>query len=291
MKDIHITRSACAEVTIENGKVTRIGKPVVKKCPLHKYLYKKEIIHTEEFIQMHVERKMEKVGMFTKNRIVETDNDLVPYGASEILMNARQENKIDCAILACDGAGTVIATRPTLIQGIGEWMGGLIKTSPIKEVIERIEKAEGIVVCPETAEIDQVSGVKMAIEKGFKKITVTIAGMHSEILAEIRNIEKENDVDITILTICNSGIPEKNALIMTEYADLVWACASKEVWKHVGPKAIMQIGINIPVFALTKKGIELIELRKNNLKGHHAAPIFTENLPFKIESGLPEPLV
>ena len=39
-------------------------------------------------------------------------------------------------------------------------------------------------------------------------------------------------------------------------ADIVTASASKIIREQIGPKALMQIGVTIPVFALTKKGKE-----------------------------------
>ena len=41
--------------------------------------------------------------------------------------------------------------------------------------MDRCEEAGIIPVFPYTAEIDQTAGVKLAIEKGFKRIAVTVA--------------------------------------------------------------------------------------------------------------------
>ncbi len=93
----------------------------------------------------------------------------------ELLGFASHVGLIDAAVLACDGAGTVIAKKPALIQGVGGRMSGLVSTSPIKEVIQRIEENGGIVVDKIHAALDQFSGVKRAYEEGFKKVAVTVA--------------------------------------------------------------------------------------------------------------------
>ena len=46
--------------------------------------------------------------------------------------------------------------------------------------------------------------------------------------------------------------------MLADNCDLVWSCASKAVREIVGPKAKMQIGISIPVFALTQEGKRLV---------------------------------
>ena len=289
MNSRHIMRQAGGEVIIENGKISYATEPLVKWCPLHKILYGKDITHTKEFIKEHIRMKIEKVGMFTKNRIVESDNDLVPFGASEMLMCARKQGIIDCAVLACDCAGTVIATTPKLIQGIGEWMGGLIETSPIKEVIHRIQNSGGIVIDPENASINQIEGVKKAFELGYKKVAVTLAGKFANLLSEFRQIEKQHNGSLVILMICNTGVDTKDAELMASYADMVWACASRAVWDVVGPKAKLQIGIAIPVFVLTDLGKEIVEKRAVAI--NRRASIHTNNLPRMIEKKCPRPLI
>jgi len=291
MKNRHITKSAGCKVTIENGIVVDVEEPLVKWCPLHKYLYKKDIIHTKDFIKNHIEMKIKNVGMFTNDRIIKSKNDLVPYGASEILMNAKKENLIDCAVLACDGAGTVIAKDPELIQGIGEWMGGLIETSPVKNVIQKINKAGGIVLNKKNTEINQLKGVEKAFKLGYKKVAVTISGHYADLLTELKTIEKQHNGILTILMVCNTGISVINAQIISNYADLVWACASKAVWEIVGPKALMQVGIGIPVFILSENGRKIVLSRLNNFNHNITKSIFSENLPVYIKKKCPNPLI
>ena len=56
-------------------------------------------------------------------------------------------------------------------------MSGLIKTSPIPAVINRIECNGGIVPFPHTARIYQTGGVAHAYEKGYSRVAVTVAGL------------------------------------------------------------------------------------------------------------------
>lgn len=289
MIDRHIMRHAGGEVTIENGEVVDATEPLVEWCPLKKKVYGRDTPHTKEFIMEVARYKMEKVGMFTKDRIVESDSDLVPYGASEMLMCAKQHGIIDCAVLACDGAGTVIATTPRLIQGIGEWMGGLIATSPIREVIEKIERAGGTVVDPDSAGLDQLRGVREAFELGFKRVAVTVAGRFADRLPKFRRLEVEHDGVLVILMICNTGVETGGAETMAIHADMVWACASKVVWDVVGPKARVQIGLGIPVFVLTNSGKKIVERRADAINRREA--LFTENLPYMVSHCCPRPLL
>lgn len=281
-------RHAGAEVIIENGQVVDAAEPLIEWCPLKKKVYGRDIACTKEFIKDSVRYKIEKAGMFTKDRIVESDTDLVPYGASEMLMCAKKHGIIDCAVLACDGAGTVIAPTPRLIQGIGEWMGGLIETSPIPEVIERIEGAGGIVVDSDSAGIDQLAGARQAFERGAERVAVTLAGRYAGQLVEFRRMAEQCDGTLVILMICNTGVDASSAELMASHADMVWACASKAVWDIVGPKARVQIGLGIPVFVLTDVGKEIVEKRADDIDRRSA--LFAEDLPRKVAHHCPRPL-
>ena len=167
---------------------------------------------------------------------------------------------IDAAVLACDGAGTVIAKKPALIQGVGGRMSGLVSTSPIKEVIQRIEENGGIVVDKIHAALDQFSGVKRAYEEGFKKVAVTVA--RPEVAVQIR---KEYP-DAIIFGVHVTGLTEDEAESMVAVADLMTACASKTVRQIAGKKALLQAGVSVPIFAITNLGKEIIieKIRQTN---------------------------
>ena len=178
--------------------------------------------------------------------------EFVGFGATELLGFASHVGLIDAAVLACDGAGTVIVRKPALIQGVGGRMSGLISTSPIKEVIQRIEESGGIVVDKTHAALDQFSGVKRAYQEGFKKVAVTVA--RPEVAVRIHQ-EYPNTI---IFGVHVTGLTEEETEAMVGVADLMTACASKTVRQIAGAKALLQAGVSVPIFALTKRGKEII---------------------------------
>ena len=70
-----------------------------------------------------------------------------------------------------------------------------------------------------------------------------------------------------ILAVHTTGISESEARALAESCDLVWSCASRAVREVVGKRAQMQIGISIPVFALTQEGKRLILNRALHFSG------------------------
>ena len=158
--------------------------------------------------------------------------------------------------------------RSAVVQGIGAYMNGLFYTTPIPEVIADIRKNGGSVLSEKNAEMNQLKGVKKALELGYRKIAVTARGDEKQIIEGIRNLQKEikdSGREITVLAICNTGVTKGQAKNIGDNADLAWACASKEVRKIVGPRSILQVGIKIPVFVLTMQGIDLISAYSSDL--------------------------
>lgn len=285
-KNRHTIEVAKSRVVIDDGKIISVSEPKTKRCPLHDRFYGKRVRHTKEFIKKHVLMKIKKMGMFTKDRQISIKNYDVPYGASEMLADSMKLGIIDAAVLACDGAGTVIATKPSVVQGIGASMTGLIETCPIHEVIEKLEKADSVVVDKRKAQINQFEGVKKAAKEGYRKIAVTIIGDDAGILPKIRKLEKIHEIQLTILVVHTTGIDENKARLILGHADLVWQCASDAVSKIIAPKAKLQIGVGIPVFALTKRGKQIIGARV--IMTDHPMLISSTRLPV-IGSDLPFP--
>ncbi len=190
-----------------------------------------------------------KFGQFTEEREVVDSRKYVPFGASEIIMEALKENLLDAAVLACDGAGTVITGKPEIVQGIGGRMSGLIYTIPRKGVIERLHRHEAIILDPETARIDPVEGTKRALEK-YKRVAVTVTA--SDKIQELRKFP-----EVSIFVVHTTGITPEQADYTVE-ADIVWGCASRYIRKVAGPVSRVQLGVGIPVFVLTEQGIRLV---------------------------------
>src|SRR5208337_1421552 len=124
---------------------------------------------------------------------------------SEIICTAIRQKRVDAAVLVCEGCGTVVITDPDMVQGIGGRVSGLVSTTPIPELIKRI--GPEYVLDPKTARIDQVAGVKKAIDMGFKNIAVSI--INGSVAQQIKEIEKEHSgVNVFTFVVHVTGMPE-----------------------------------------------------------------------------------
>jgi putative methanogenesis marker protein 8 len=252
-EDEHIIEAiGRCRIVIRNGKVVEVGEPQIRDCPLAKrFAYPIPDIKPDS-VKANIEHRIRAFGMCTPDREVLDNREFVGFGASELLSFGLKAGIIDAAVLACDGAGTVIVTTPAMAQGVGGRMSGLCKTSPHRAVIERIEKNGGVVLDHKHATMDQMAGVALAVERGFRRIAVTIALPEDAI--RIRKIHPET----LIFAVHVTGLTTGDAEVLASNADLVTACASKSVREIAGKKALLQAGIAIPIFAMTRKGKELI---------------------------------
>ncbi|ACV24423.1 methanogenesis marker 8 protein [Methanocaldococcus fervens] len=270
-----------AKVVVENGKVVEVTEPKIKYCPLFaKHRGIKEI--SKETIKENIEFRIRDFGLFTKNRVVEEGRYIVPFGASEILMSALKRNVLDAVVIVADCAGTVITTDPNLVQGLCGRISGIIETSPILEVIEKIEKAGGVVLNKNTAEINQFEGVKKAIELGYKRIAVTVTNL--EDAKRCKSLEND-DIKILTFGVHTTGIEWSDDI--TKYFDLITACASKVLREKLKGKIKAQIGKTIPIFALSDFGKEILLERAKDLDN---ILITIEDLP-KLSDNQPKPLI
>ncbi|ABN57465.1 MULTISPECIES: methanogenesis marker 8 protein [Methanoculleus] len=252
-RDEHIVEAAgrCL-VVIRNGRVVEVGTPQIEDCPLaRRFAFPVKEMTTEE-IRKNIEERIRSFGMCTPEREVLAGPDFVLFGASELLSSAVRRGDLDAAVIASDGAGTLVATNPALIQGIGGRMSGLVKTSPIREVIARIEENGGVVLDPATAAIDQAAGVALAAELGHRRIAVTTA-----VAAEAAAI-RERFPGAVIVAVHTTGISREDAALMARSADLLTACASRYVREEAAKTALLQAGTSIPVFAMTAAGKAVI---------------------------------
>lgn len=239
-------------IVIRDGEVVEVGDPVIADCPLAKrFAYPIPAI-TKEAVKANIEHRIKSFGMCTGRREVIDRREFVGFGASELLSFGIHAGLLDTAVLACDGAGTVIATSPELVQGIGGRMSGLVSTCPIPAVMDRIEAHGGIVLDRHTARIDQPAGVDLAVAKKFKRVAVTVAD--PENAEQIRS----SHPDTMIVGVHVSGLSFENAQRLVAASDLVTSCASRPIREIAGRKALVQAGTAIPVFAVTQKGKQLI---------------------------------
>ncbi|MDD4136679.1 MAG: DUF2099 family protein [Methanoregula sp.] len=260
-KDEHIIEAiGRCRIVIRNGNVVDVGEPLIKDCPLAKRFAFPIPDITADSVKANIEHRIKAFGMCTPDREVLDNREFVGFGASELLSFGLKAGLIDAAVLACDGAGTVVVTQPAMAQGIGGRMSGLASTCPYPQVMDRIEKDGGYILDREHATMDPVAGVALAASKGFGKIAVTVAGPGAA--ETIRRIHPS----ALIFGVHVTGLTKEEAEHLVSASDLVTSCASKTIRDAAGQKALVQAGISIPIFAMTKKGKELIleKIRQTN---------------------------
>jgi len=246
-------------VVVKDGKVIEVGEPEVEWCPLFAKMRGIKKITPEE-VKKNMEFRINDFGMFTDKRRLELE-DFVGFGASEVMMTGLSRGLLDTTVTACEGAGTVISSNPTLVQGMGGRMSGLVETEPIDSIINGIIERGGIVLYPSTAKMDSVAGVKKAAELGYKKIAVTVA--FAETAKELRKLEAKLGLDLIVIGVHVTGLDREEALVLLENSDIVTSCASKHMRGLVKPLA--QVGTAVPLFALTQKGKELVIERAKDI--------------------------
>jgi len=239
-------------VVIRNGQVVEVGRPVIHDCPLARRFACPVEDMTPEAIKRNIEARIRTFGMCTPERQVLAGPDFVIFGASELLSSAVRRGDLDAAVIVSDGAGTIVATNPALIQGIGGRMSGLVKTSPIPEVIARIQENGGVVLDTATATIDQAAGVALARDLGHRRVAVTTADATEA--ATIR----EGFPEAFIVAVHTTGISREDAVALAGAADLITACASRHIRDVAAKNALLQAGTSIPVFAMTPAGKRII---------------------------------
>ena len=239
-------------ICVRNGEIIDIGKPAIETCPLAERFAIPVHRITPEAVSENFSNRISSYGMCTPERQVRGSGEFVGFGASELISAGLNLGILDCAVIACDGAGTVIVKDPELVQGIGGRMSGLVKTSPIPLVIEHIEREGGIVLDPGSAKIDQEAGVVSAHSLGYRNVAVTTANAGEA--ARIRSLYP----GVLIIAVHTTGISREEAEEYSKNADLITACASYWVREIAGRRALLQAGNAVPVFAMTKKGKNLV---------------------------------
>ena len=266
-------------VVVKDGKVIEVGQPEVEWCPIFAKVRAIQRITSEE-VRKNVELRISDFGMFTDNRKLELE-DLVGFGASEVMMTGLRRGLLDTTVTVCDGAGSVISKNPTLVQGMGGRMSGLVETEPIEGIIKGINERGGIVLDPSTAKIDPVAGVKKAIGIGYKNIAVTVTS--AEVAKELRKIEAELGLDLIIIGVHATSISKEETLTLLRNVDITTSCASKNIRELARPLA--QVGTAVPLFALTQKGKELVIERAKEVQN----PILINTMPLPTLPGKKQP--
>ena len=251
-----------AKITIQDGKVVDVGEPMIEYCPLfHKHRGIEKL--TEDKIAENIQFRIDDFGMCMPNRQLRL-KDFLSFGISEILSTLLADNLIDCAVMVCEGCGTVIVTESELAQGVGGRVSGLVETSPIPELIG--EFLPNHVWDEENASIDQVEGFKLAIENGYKNIAVTITLPEDGII--LRELEKEyDDVNLYLFGVHSTGLTREESEFMFDVCDVQTACANKHLRDIAEEENIFSVGSSIPIYAGSEKGEEFIKLRLDKIGG------------------------
>ncbi|MDH7477277.1 MAG: DUF2099 family protein [Candidatus Bathyarchaeota archaeon] len=284
VKGVHEIYCCGARVRISEKGIEVLSEPLITYCPLHEALYGTKKIDIDA-IRKTVEMKVAGFGFCCANRLFDAES-VVAYGASEMMRVWLERKLVDCAVVVCEGAGTVITANGRLVQAIGARLTGIIKTTPIKEIMAYIEEKGGTILDKATAQIDQVEGVKRAFKLGFKRIAVSVAGFQAKAISKIRNFETEAKAEILIFSVCNTCVKEEDAKHIAK-ADIACASASKILRNEIGTKALLQLGVTIPVYALTEKGKNLVLAYLAEFKDKLVV-FRTKKLPYQTENRGPK---
>ena len=272
VKDKHVIEALGKDrVVIENGEITELGSSEVKYCPMFHAMHGVKELN-EEFIRKNINFRIKDFGMCTPERIVEMD-DAVTVGISEILKTNMEMGNIDCVVGACEGAGTVIMANSRIVQGVGARVSGLVSTTPIPEVIEKLEQKDSVVLNSETAELNQLEGLKLAIDNGYKNIAVTI--LPSQMVREIREYPVDDDVNVYIFVAHTTGANPDEVKMLFDNADIVTACASKAIDEYVDKYEPYYYGLKVPIFCASEDGRRLLDTRLEKI----GKPLSTNEYP------------
>ena len=284
----HMLEMAGALVRVRAGEVEVLTDPKVKWCPLRSGLYGHGV-ESRKTVESVLKRHMEELGMYGPHRVLELSDRPVSFGASEMIADAMRSGLIDAAVVVCEGAGTVVAARPEVVAALGAHMTGLVRTEPIEEIQVGLRE-RGCLLLDDRCTIDQVEGYRRALAAGFERIVVTITGKRAFEAGEIRKLSSASACgqageEPVIFAVHNLDVAEDQAEVLAETCDVVWGCASREVREVVGKRAKLQIGISIPVYALTDSGKRLVLNRA--LAFDESLVMHRATLPYGPEEKLP----
>lgn len=245
------------KVVIEDGKVIEVGESQIKYCPLFAKLHNIQEI-TPEIVRANVEFRIRNFGMCASSRKLRM-SDYLSFGVSELIGTSLKQGMLDCAVIVCEGAGTVIISEPELVQGIGGRVSGLVTTTSIPEIIEAL--GEETVLDPVNCTIDQIKGAEKAFELGFRRIGVTLCSTE-----DARILRERYGQRVALFAVHTTGRTEEEATEMFRYCDIVTACASKYVRSVAKDEAVMQVGNKVPIYAASLWGEMLLKKRLEQTK-------------------------
>jgi len=244
-----------ARVVVRDGKVVEVGEPQIGYCPIFD---KNKGIKSidKDAIAKNIQSRIDGFGMCTARRSLKM-TDFVSFGVSEIISTGMSKGSVDAAVLVCEGCGTLIVTDPEMVQGIGGRVSGLVSTTPIPELIDRVGRE--LVLDPASAKIDQVAGVRKAIAIGFGNIAVSVTS--GSMAKKLREVESEAGTNVYIFVVHATGLSSEEADMAYMYADVTTGCASKFLRERGSAEGFFKVGNSVPIFGVTPRGIDLIKER------------------------------
>ena len=256
MNDRHVIEAlGKAEVVIENGKITYIGEPVVDYCSIFDNGQHNGDL-TKEFIKSNINKRIDEFGMCTPQRSIDVE-DTMSFGTSETLKTNMINGNVDCVVGACEGVGTLLIDDAELVQGVGGRVSALISTTPIDEVMDKVGGEN--VLNPETAELNPLKGLEMAIERGYKNIAITI--IPTEMVKDLRQHPKPEDVNIYIFVAHTTNVSKKEAEMLFDYADVISGCSSINIRETAEERKPYYAGKKVPLYVVTENGKRLLNER------------------------------
>ena len=84
-----------------------------------------------------------------------------------------------------------------------------------------------------------------------------MAGFQAKIIDRIRKLETDGKRNVLVFSVCNTCVGNADVKHIAK-ADVVCASASKILRTEIGSRALIQVGVTIPVYALTMKGKEFV---------------------------------
>ncbi|HSV42051.1 MAG TPA: methanogenesis marker 8 protein [Methanomassiliicoccales archaeon] len=246
-----------ARVVIEDGKVVEVGEPLVTYCPLF-FKHRGITEFTPDIIRKNIEFRIKDFGMCTPERKLRM-RDFLSFGVSELLGMAVANGTLDCAVIVCEGAGTVIIDEPEMVQGIGGRVSGILETDPIPEVIAGI--GPGRVLDPASGRIDQLEGARKARQMGYRKMGISVASG-----SDAERIRHEFGSDAVLFGVHTTLLDEREAELMLDHADIVTACASRCVRAEARSRRSSQVGTKVPIYATSEIGKTILDDRLRSLK-------------------------
>lgn len=239
-----------SRIVIEDGKVTEVGEPKLKYCPMFAKMRGMEELNIDS-IRGNIEFRVRDFGLGTEERKVRS-GDYVTFGVSEILSTAMEKGELDAAVIAADGCGTAVVTEPALLQGLCGRISGMVSTAPLDTVLDAVGREN--VLDPETTPIDPVAGARTALDRGYRRFAVTVVRPR-----DARTIREMCGDKAVIVAAHTSCVSEEGAHTYYDNCDIITSCASHIIREIAyGREDVVIAGNKVPVIGVTGVGKKLV---------------------------------